>query len=83
MNCPICEAPMQEYQEYYRCTNRNCKIQMNKCLKEMPIQSLYPHKKPFWTPEKVKVLQVICLFAIVGLFLGFLGMSEGVRLGGI
>jgi hypothetical protein len=72
---------MTEYDSYYKCSNKKCKIQMDKCPRQLPKQSLYPARKRFWTPKKVQVLEFLAIMAVIVAFLGFLGMGD-VRLGG-
>lgn len=81
MNCPLCESPMTEYDSYYKCSNKKCKIRMDKCSRQLPRQSLYPARKQFWTPRKVRFIQVLAVVAVIVVFLSFLGMGD-VRLGG-
>lgn len=74
MLCSVCGANMKEYDEHYRCSNKDCAIKRNKCKFEPGPVSLYPNKHTGYSKDKIRVLAgtAIMGFFIIG-FMVFLG----------
>jgi len=74
MLCSVCGANMKEFEEHYRCSNRNCGLKYNKCIYEPGPVSLHPHKHSKFSGEKKRLVAgtMIMGFFILG-FMVFLG----------
>lgn len=76
MLCSVCGANMKEYDEHYRCSNRNCGLKYNKCIYETGPVSLHPVKHSRFTGEQKKTLTGT---AILGVFVvGFMLFLGGI-----
>ena len=83
MNCGICEMPMREFDNYYKCSNKQCGIKMNKCIQAPKKLSLYPTKQPRFTSEEtnsiigVTAVGLIILSAMV--MIGYLAILASIK----
>jgi len=74
MLCSVCGANMKEYDEHYRCTNRNCGLKYNKCKYTPGPVSLYPVNHSRFTVEQKKTLTGTAILSVLVVgFMIFLG----------